>query len=186
MLRKIENIAGTTIDVTKKLTLTSIPATVGAISREGIQKCREVEPHAVKHQAKDYFAYDSSAVNLLAFLCALQSCLRELIGNGSWRELSNKQRLVLTCGFVLALGAVGYSLSRFGVEENVLAASLSMSAGVGILSGITFFMEKNRTYTQAIPTANNSHVQRAESATITDDALFDEERRPVLGSGVGP
>lgn len=120
--------AKNTANVIGSLASPATVATVAAICHEGIQKSRRMPASDLKDTIKDQFSYASSAVNAFMIGSSFWELMLTLLTHDTWRKLDNKQRLFIITSLLLSAGGAGYALSRFGIEENVLAAGGSALA----------------------------------------------------------
>jgi hypothetical protein len=171
--KNLHNAASSTANAFKKLALPSLPVAVGYLSHEAIQIARGIDNPVTKQIIKDQYANISSTTNALTLLYATLGFVATLMKAGVWHNLTNKQRAVIGLALTTAIVAGGYSLSRFGVEQNVLAAGIG--AGVAVIaekigqSGASMFAR--RTIAEREPFASNT-IERN---------IIEEETRPFVG-----
>ncbi len=115
-----------------------IPATVSYLAHTEI-----LEPsHSMaNNDVREGAVLISSLTNQFVAAVALVQFLATLLSTGAWQHLSAKDWWCVALFLVCGATAFGFAATRFGVEDNAIAAGFSASSGVVMFGGAERFMQ---------------------------------------------
>lgn len=124
---RIGSLFYTAANFAKEAMVPGVTATVAYLSDSFIQAARN-HSDATKNEEKDNYSTLSSTVNTLAIGYTLSDYLLICTRPEVWKNLTTAQRLTVAFTAVAAVGGAGYSLSRFGIENNTLWAGIAAAS----------------------------------------------------------
>lgn len=126
----------------KTLLEAGIPAAVSLVLEANVLATIRPINDQLKNDIKDGAVFASSITNELSIALAILQFLITLVSTGAWRYLGTKEWICV--GALVLIGVTGfvYASTRFGREENIVAAGSATAGGVGLFGLATQFMQR--------------------------------------------